>query len=262
MSYINTLSSQQKNNILILLQELEKSGITNPISQAGILAIISKESSYVPKDENMNYSADRIVTVFKLSNSKAKELANKPEALANYVYGNKFGNTSKGDGWKYRGRGFNGITFKGNYAKYGDAINVDLVANPNKANDIDVAGKIQAEFVKNGIKSLQSSGKLSAYNSKDVNGFTNTKDSVLAFYHINAGTGNSVEKIKNLAKNDHLGGMSKALARVDELYKYVLANKKKLPVVKKSNSLVNGILLGLLFVSSWIVYRKYKNLPI
>jgi predicted chitinase len=262
MSYINTLSSQQKNNILILLQELEKSGITNPISQAGILAIISKESSFVPKDENMNYSADRIVTVFKLPYSKAKELANKPEALANYVYGNKNGNTKSGDGWKYRGRGLNGLTFKGNYSKYGNIIGENLVDNPTKVNNMDIASRIQAEFLKNGIKSLQSSGKLSAYNSKDVNGFTNTKDSVLAFYHINAGTGNSVEKIKNLAKNDHLGGMSKALARVDELYKYVLANKKKIPTIKKSNTLINGILFGLLFVSGWVVYRKYKNLPI
>ena len=262
MSYISTLSDIQKNNILILIRELEKSGITNSISQAGILAIISKESAFVPKDENMNYSADRIVTVFQIPRSKASELAHKPEALANYVYGNKYGNTSKGDGWKYRGRGFNGITFKGNYAKYGNAINVDLVGNPNKANEIDVASKIQAEFVKNGIKSLQSSGKLSAYNSKDVNGFKNTKDSVLAFYHINAGTGSSVEKIKNLAKNDHLGGMSKALARVDELHEYILANKTKIPIDKKSNTLTNGILLGLLFASSWIVYRKYKNMSI
>lgn len=262
MSYIATLSAQQKANIKVLVDELQKAGITNPISIAGVLAIISKESAFVPKDENMNYDADRLVVVFKMSQSKANQLANKPEAIANYVYGGKYGNNNSGDGWKYRGRGFNGITFKGNYQKYGDAIGVNLVSSPSKANEIETASKIQSEFLKNGIASLKKQGKLSAYNSSGINDFKNTKDAVLAFYHINAGTGNSVSYIKGLAQSDSLGGMKKALSRVDELLAYTKTLMKESPSGKSSGGFATSILLAILFVSGWIAYKKYYNMPI
>ena len=262
MSYISTLSSEQKGNIKVLVDELQKAGITNPISIAGILAIISKESAFVPKDENMNYSADRLVEVFKMSYSKAKQLANKPEAIANYVYGGKYGNNTSGDGWKYRGRGFNGITFKGNYIKYGDAIGVNIVSSPSKANEIATASKIQSEFLKNGIASLKKQGKLSAYNSTGINDFKDTKNSVMAFYHINAGTGNSVSKIKGLAQSDSLGGMKKALSRVDELLEYTKTLMQQKPTGGGGGGFATTILLAILFVSGWIAYRKYYNLPI
>jgi len=231
MSYISTLSATQKQNIQYLVDAMEEAGITNPISQASILAIISKESAFEPKNEIMNYSASRISQVFGLSSTEASKYANKPEALANRVYGGKYGNNSSGDGWKYRGRGYNGITFKGNYKKYADQIGVDIVANPDKANDPKVAGKIAVAFAKNGIGSLRSLGKLSSYNATDTNDFKSTKDGVMAFYHINAGTGKSVDYIKGLTKHDSLGGMTRALSRVDDLLNYINSDiKKKNPV--------------------------------
>jgi len=255
MSYISTLNATQKQNIQYLVDAMEEAGITNPISQASILAIISKESAFEPKNENMNYSADRIRQVFGLSSTEANGLANKPEALANRVYGGKYGNTASGDGWKYRGRGYNGLTFKGNYKKYGDQIGVNIVSSPDKANDPKIAGKIAVAFAKNGIGSLRSLGKLSSYNATDTNDFKSTKDGVMAFYHINAGTGKSVSSIKGLTTNDSLGGMTKALQRVDEIMAYIKTDVKK----KSSSFLINGILVGLLFASAWIVYRKYKK---
>jgi len=259
MSYVDSLSSKQKKNIDVLLEELNNAGITNPISQAGILAIISKESAFEPKDENMNYSANRLMEVFGLSASKANSLAYKPEAIANYVYGNKNGNTASGDGWKYRGRGFNGLTFKGNYKKYADIIGVDIVSNPTKVNEIHTASKIQSAYAKSNIDKLKQQGKLSAYNSSGINDFKDLKNSVFAFYHINAGVNKNVADIKKLEKSDTLGGMTKALARVDDLYQYIISKKKS---SGKGSGLATGILLAVLFVSGWIAYRKYYNLPL
>ena len=47
MSYLDSLSKEQKDNIAIIVNEAKKAGITNPKSIAGLLAIVSKESSFI-----------------------------------------------------------------------------------------------------------------------------------------------------------------------------------------------------------------------
>jgi len=46
----------------------------------------------------------------------------------------------------YRGRGFNQITFKNNYKKYGEKIGEDLVTTPDRLNDPVVATKAVLAF--------------------------------------------------------------------------------------------------------------------
>src|SRR3546814_17990997 len=60
--------------------------------------------------------------------------AHNPEALANHVYGGRMGNDSRGDGWKYRGRGFIQITGKDGYREVGARAGLDLPADPGQAN--------------------------------------------------------------------------------------------------------------------------------
>jgi putative chitinase len=52
------------------------------------------------------------------------------EALANIVYATTNGNEDDGDGWLYRGGGFNQLTGRANYRACGDAIGVDLEGEP------------------------------------------------------------------------------------------------------------------------------------
>lgn len=229
MSYLNTLTNEQKNNIAILVDEAKKAGITNPNSIAGMLAIVSKESSFVPKSENLNYSAKRLQEVFKIPASRANEIAGNPEATANAMYGGRNGNAAN-EGYKYRGRGFNQLTFKGNYKKYGDIIGENLVANPDKVNNVKTAAKVLIAYNKDRMADLAKRGKLKEYNATNINDFKNPQDATLAFYHVTSGNGNSVAKIKALAKNDHLGGMTKALNRVNDLLGAVGTYVKKNPL--------------------------------
>lgn len=66
----------------------------------------------------------------------AVDYAGKPEKLANAVYGGREGNgdEASGDGWKFRGRGGNHLTFRNNYAAASNAIYGDdrLVQDPDR----------------------------------------------------------------------------------------------------------------------------------
>jgi predicted chitinase len=194
---------KQAQNINLLISEMEKQGITNPYSQAGILSVIAKESAFIPKNEIMNYSKERLPEVWGIFsktggtvpkgqgkynyNELAVQYANQPEKLANFVYGQKphgmrkngYGNTSPGDGWKYRGRGFNGITFKSGYEKYSNITGLDLVSDPDKLNEPKLAAEVAVLYFKNLLKQK----------NIDPNGFNNLVDATTTFARANAGWG-------------------------------------------------------------------------
>lgn len=50
----------------------------------------------------------------------------------------------------FYGRGYVQLTWQGNYAKAGDKLDLDLVANPNLANQADIAAKILCVGMKEG----------------------------------------------------------------------------------------------------------------
>jgi putative chitinase len=186
-------------NIQILIEEMEKAGVSNPYSQIAILSVIGKESNFIPKSEKMNYSAGRLAEVWKrfsktgstapkgqgasYKNALADQYANNPEKLANYTYGGRNGNgpESSGDGWKYRGRGFNQITFKGTYEKYGKMLGLDLVGNPDLLNDPKVAARAAVRFL---LERFKSKGI-------DPNSFRSQGEAITAFAHANAGWGSN-----------------------------------------------------------------------
>lgn len=219
-SYLDTLSQQAKDNAAILIKRMNDKGITNKYTQAGILAVISKESGFIPKSENLNYTAAQLQKVFNLPAATATSLAGKPKEIGDLVYGpthNKPLGNGPTDGYKYRGRGYNQLTGLANYKKYGALVGVNLVDNPDLLNSPTVAADVAIEFFKNGIKSLESLGKLSGYNATNINDFKNEKDSLGAIYHVNAGTGSTKAKIDA----DVTGGKAKAESRIDDILAFV-----------------------------------------
>jgi putative chitinase len=56
--------------------------------------------------------------------------------------GKRLGNTSRGDGYRYRGRGLVQITGRSNYARVGREFGIDLLSNPDLALDLNLAARI------------------------------------------------------------------------------------------------------------------------
>lgn len=166
-------------NIDLIIDKLKQNGITNPMVQAAILGTIGKESGFIPQNE-VGYGStpnNRIRQIFsstkKLSDSKLNRLKSDDEAFFNYVYGPEgagpgLGNTQPGDGYKFRGRGFNQITGRGNYTAYG------FENNPDRLNNAEGAADAMVEFLAKEGSSLN-------------NKFDNLDDAVEFFVTRNAG---------------------------------------------------------------------------
>jgi predicted chitinase len=149
-----------------IIAQLSKQGITDPRAVANILAMVQGESGFQLRSELSlaGTSNQRIrETVFKgnkgiagLSDAQIDQMKKGDSSgLYNIAYDdanrgarNKLGNTQPGDGFKYRGRGFHGLTGKSNYAAASQAIFGDdrLVRNPDLANDPNVAGMAAAWY--------------------------------------------------------------------------------------------------------------------
>jgi putative chitinase len=84
-------------------------------------------------EEKLGYSVERLMAVWPRrfpSLASAMPYAANPEALANFVYGGRMGNSHAGDGWRFRGRA-GGITGRTNYTWLSDKMGVDLLENPD-----------------------------------------------------------------------------------------------------------------------------------
>ena len=192
-------TGEKARNIDLLVGEMQKQGVTNKNAIVGMLATIGKESGFIPKNEipYTNTPNERIRKIFPsrvgknqgdpnyLTDEELTKLKADPVKFWDRVYGaddptgksQQYGNSEPGDGAKYLGRGFNGITFKGNYKKYGDAIGMDLVSNPEVLNDPKIAAQAAVKFLLSVLKRM----------GIDPNSFTNKKDAIRAFVQANHG---------------------------------------------------------------------------
>ena len=216
-SVSHNYTGQKAKNIQLLISKAKEYGITNPHALIGMLSVIGKETHFIPKNERMFYSKERLPEVWGIFsktgkrvpkgqgvnnyNDLAVQYAGNDQKLANFVYqemrdpsspyfawserkDRRYGNTQPGDGYKYRGRGFNQVTFKGSYEKYANETGVDLVNNPDLLNDVNVAADVAVKFLLNRLKQK----------SIDPNGFTNNQTAINTFAAANAGWGKSPNK--------------------------------------------------------------------
>jgi predicted chitinase len=163
----HTYQGQQAKNIKVIISEMVKQGVTNEYAQVGMLSVIGKESQFIPQCEKSysNTSNARLRAIFgrrlmKYTDEQLTYIKRDDIAFYDAIYGIgakdyfrwQTGNTAPGDGWKYRGRGLNQITFKNSYKKYGDIVGVDLVANPDRLNDVEIAAKLAVYFMLEPLK--------------------------------------------------------------------------------------------------------------
>ncbi len=112
----------------------EKYEINTTNRLAGFMAQCAHESlDFTRLEENLNYSEKALNGVFGRYFGKgkrdAKEYARNPEKIANYVYQDEYrskrgamGNTTAGDGWRFRGRGIKQLTGRNNYTAFGKSV--------------------------------------------------------------------------------------------------------------------------------------------
>ena len=176
---------------------LKNAGITNLEMQAAVLATIAKESGFKPRSES-SYSGTanaRLRAIFgshltDLSEDDLTSLKADDTAFFDKIYGNRNGNTNAGDGWNYRGRGLNQITFKSIYKAIGDIIGIDLVSSPDQLNEPTTAAAAAAAFFVLSFKQAKASGQLkSKIGVDDISQVTDTTTAVKACVMANAGWG-------------------------------------------------------------------------
>ena len=212
-------SGDKGKNIQILIDTMKKHGITNPYAQIAILGVIGKESNYIPKIENGygNTSPERIRKIFgsrvsDLSDDQIHQIKKVAEKFFDLVYGpgdktgksQKYGNSAPGDGWKYRGRGFNQLTFKGSYEKMQKILDskgklnkqVNIVTNPGVLDDPEVAAELAVLFFLSRSSSPQMAQK---FGVSDINGFKDQFNATKAMTNANAGWGNDVTNDEGFA---------------------------------------------------------------
>ncbi len=106
--------------------------INTPQRVAAFLAQCAHESGgFIFLKENLNYKAASLRKVFPKyfpTDELAAQYANKPEKIANRVYGGRMGNgpEESGDGYKFCGRGLIQLTGKDNYTFFAASLDIPL----------------------------------------------------------------------------------------------------------------------------------------
>lgn len=120
---------------------------TSPYQRAGFIGITANESGgyRAVHREDMRYRPARAAELFPKARNNPSDRHSGPnqtcigkcnagpEAVANWVYADIIGNgdEASGDGWRFRGGGVIQLTGRANYRACGQALGIDLEANPD-----------------------------------------------------------------------------------------------------------------------------------
>ena len=205
----SNFSGTKKEMVDLVIKYLNKYQITNPLIQIAILSTIGKESGFQTFKETSykGTSPSRIRSIFGsrfsgMTDEEINKVKQDDNAFWEKVYGGEWGeknlgNTQPGDGAKYVGRGFNGITGRGNYKKYNDllkknGVSADIITNPNLLNtDKEIAAEVNALFFKEGLANPTIKRK---YGNLDPNSFKDFNTALKAAVNVNAGPANDINQ--------------------------------------------------------------------
>lgn len=168
--------------------------ITSVNRVAAFLAQTAHESGgYKALKENLNYRAVTLRKVFPKyfpSDIMAAKYAQKPEMIANRVYGGRMGNgpESSGDGFKYCGRGLIQLTGKSNYTKFAESIDTPVTDIPEYLATFEGAVQSACWF----------------WETNKLNKWADAADMVTLTKRINGGTIGLADRIKHYDHANHV----------------------------------------------------------
>jgi len=135
-----------------LLRQATDAGIDSPRELANFMAQAGHESRGLSRlNESFNYTrATSQIPVeaawrsgnHALESARQEALRGRPNDLAELMYGGRLGNDAPGDALKYHGRGYLPLTGKENYERAGQALDLDLVNQPELAAQPEHAARI------------------------------------------------------------------------------------------------------------------------
>ena len=137
-----------------LLRDAHAAGITRPQELANFMAQVGHESGGLRQlEESFRYTqsveqiSGKVRSALRegrepLEAARLEALAGRSERLAELMYGGRMGNDEAGDGYRYRGRGYIQLTGKNQYANAGEALDLDLVGQPDLAARPEHASRI------------------------------------------------------------------------------------------------------------------------
>ena len=168
-----------------LQKTCDRYSINNVNRQSAFLGQCMHESnSFKVLQENLHYSSNGLKSVWGSrfpTNEIADKYANHPDMIANKVYANRMGNGDEesGDGWKYRGRGIIQCTGKDLYKTLSNALNIDLISDPDMLLEMPYASMSAGWFWnKKGLNELADQNNYEATKemTKRINGGFNGLD--------------------------------------------------------------------------------------
>lgn len=168
-----------------IIAAMNEFGIDTPKRKAAFIAQVGTESGgFRSVQESLNYSVQGL-SIFggRLTAAQREQLGRKPgepalsparqAAIANIVYGGRYGNNLTGDGWRFRGRGLKQITFRANYEACGKALGLDLINNPDLLTEPKNAARSAGWFWKaNKLNTFADSGDFTGM-TRAINGGLN-----------------------------------------------------------------------------------------
>jgi len=203
---IGSKYASKEEHVRGLERAMDKHGIINPYLRIAMLGIVGKETGFRIRSEDKyggtplsrlkylfnrefkkGYKWQHVAELFgknkgdKMTDDEILKLSFDDIAFYDQVYGKRYDNDKPGDGFTYRGRGYNQMTFKDKYIRYGNKMGVDLVNNPDKMNEPRYATEAYMLYT------LKTARRY--FNPKDPNVFNNQRDANVAMARLNAGMG-------------------------------------------------------------------------
>lgn len=173
-----------------LEQLLPDYDINTPQRVAAFIAQCAHESGgFKFIKENLNYKAASLRKVFPKyfpDDAIAARYANKPEMIANRVYGGRMGNgpEESGDGFRYCGRGLIQLTGKNNYEEFAMSIETPVEEIPDYLATFEGAAQSACWFwEKNNLNKWADTGDIKELTRRINGGYIGLEDRIKHYNH-------------------------------------------------------------------------------